>query len=437
MNAYADAAAKAHTNGTRVMKGARESSTYVTQRTCMYEKPVVRDGETRWQLHDRRVYQMAKEAMQTWVQEGLRLQGYDITAGVNNEHVWQDVRRSVERGGVAVRRETDEQDEDASEAEDAEGAKARATGERDHKSRYMSNRMLINERVALIHGWRVGHVEGVEGGVQFQRWLEHERATVRWRGKYSYPGKMSYHAERGCVAGCGCIPSVWHVVSMRCIEFTVQEKREYTAALLAAVQAMLRAVPRVSDEERRTQPIGQWCKCRRQLVTLEQHIVKWRETGDLAEEGLETLRQVATGNIYRPKGSDDIPKKDYTQMVRNVTAGVNEVQAQITRAVRRRRRAQRSALAQRYQEGDEWWERAGAARARWARVRQMLRRRTQAREQMRAAFYEYMAVERVRWMRGAVATATAASVAVAENPTIVTAEAATASRRWVACRWAR
>ena len=61
--------------------------------------------------------------------------------------------------------------------------------------------------------------------------------------------------------------------------------------------------------------------------------------------------------------------------------------------MRRRRRAQRSALAQRYmyQEGDEWWGKVRASQVRWQRVRQMLRARTQARERLRAVFYEYLA----------------------------------------------
>ena len=300
MNAYADAAAKAYAEADimRETRSMREGVEYVTGRTCVYR---TQQDEHVWTLSDEHPYRQAKRGMQVWVRRSMG--NHDITAGVKPEDGWTDVRRAVERG--AMRTETAVGDSNAAEEGEAEGV----TGERDKHSRYMDMAALLSERLGITYGWRVGHIEGVEGGVIHQRWLAGEKATQK-------PGRATYEEERGCVVGCGETLDVKHVVTMRCCCYTDAERRAYQRAIATAVQRMLKVVPKPTDAEMRTMPMSDWCKCRKQLVALECATREWKRTGVMSEHGVQKLRQVVTGNLYEPRGASHMGDRAYQRMCR-------------------------------------------------------------------------------------------------------------------------
>ena len=202
--------------------------------------------------------------------------------------------------------------------------------------------------------------------------------------------------------GCGCRPDVKHVVSLECRTYTDVQRTKYRNTIRSAVQAMLRAIPKASEQQLLTVPMAEWCKCRRQVVGLLHGIDEWRKTGVMSAATLRALQQVATGNLYAPSPTviDELTEGKRKEMVAEVVKRVQIIQVEVTRAVRQRSYGQRTALAQRAQEREEWWRATQRARARWERVRTFLRRRTRAREILRAIVYAYMEAERDRWNAG-------------------------------------
>ena len=101
-----------------------------------------------------------------------------------------------------------------------------------------------------------------------------------------------------------------------------------------------------------------------------------------------------------PAAISELTEGKRGEMETEVVKQVQVIQAEITRAVRQRSHGQRTAIAKRAQEREEWWRATQRARARWERVRVFLRRRARAREMFRAIVYEYMEAERDRWHAG-------------------------------------